>query len=200
MDYQRLEDLGASSAEQRAAWDWVLDVPGVQDPQVVEGGPGADPAAVVEALPAGGDGLLPTPGAAPRGGSRWGRGRGFGSAPGGRLGCSRLSMASGGGGVSGASSRRGPGGSPRGRFGPSGGIRRRPDEPPGGASGGPFGSFGFIGSSPGVDGIPTPMRFSREQVDETWVKAGGRDCWIYAAIDPDTGRNRICGAVLRARW
>jgi len=43
-----------------------FDVPRVHaasgDPHVVEGGPGDDPAAVLEALPAGGDGLLPTPG------------------------------------------------------------------------------------------------------------------------------------------
>jgi len=55
-----------------------------------------------------------------------------------------------------------------------GGIRRRPDEPPGGASGGPFGFFGFIGSSPGVDGIPTPMRFSTKQseVSRIYTVAG----------------------------
>jgi putative transposase len=32
---------------------------------------------------------------------------------------------------------------------------------------------------------PLPRRIV---VDETWVKVGGRDCWIYAAIDPDTQR------------
>lgn len=25
-------------------------------------------------------------------------------------------------------------------------------------------------------------------VDETWVKVSGRDCWIFAAIDPKTWR------------
>jgi hypothetical protein len=66
MDYRGLEDLLASSAELRAALGLVFDVPRVHaasgDPQVAEGGPGDDPAAVPEAFPAGGDGLFPTPG------------------------------------------------------------------------------------------------------------------------------------------
>jgi hypothetical protein len=60
MDYRGLEDLWASSAELRAAWGLVFDVPRVHaasgDPHVAEGGPGDDPAAVLEAFPAGGDG------------------------------------------------------------------------------------------------------------------------------------------------
>ena len=32
---------------------------------------------------------------------------------------------------------------------------------------------------------PLPRRIV---VDETWVKVGGRDCWIFAAIDPQTRR------------
>jgi putative transposase len=32
---------------------------------------------------------------------------------------------------------------------------------------------------------PLPKRIV---VDETWVKVGGRDCWIFAAIDPQTQR------------
>ena len=59
-DYRGLEDLWASSAELRAAWGLVFDVPRVHaasgDPHVAEGGPGDDPAAVPEAFPAGGDG------------------------------------------------------------------------------------------------------------------------------------------------
>jgi hypothetical protein len=59
-DYRGLEDLLASSAELRAALGWVFDVPRVHaasgDPHVAEGG------LVLEAFPAGGDGLFPTPG------------------------------------------------------------------------------------------------------------------------------------------
>jgi hypothetical protein len=59
-DYRGLEDLLASSAELRAAWGWVFDVPRVHgasgDPHVAEGG------LVPEAFPTGGDGLFPTPG------------------------------------------------------------------------------------------------------------------------------------------
>ena len=29
---------------------------------------------------------------------------------------------------------------------------------------------------------------SRIVVDETWVKVGGRSCWIFTALDPQTGR------------
>jgi len=72
MDYRGLEDLWASSAELRAAWGLVFDVPRVHaasgDPHVAEGGSGDDPAAVPEAFPTGGDGsrgchgLFPAPG------------------------------------------------------------------------------------------------------------------------------------------
>ena len=64
-DYRGLEDLWASSAELRAAWGLEVDVPRVHaasgDPHVAEGGPGDDPAAVVEVFPAGETGFSRRP-------------------------------------------------------------------------------------------------------------------------------------------
>ena len=201
MDYWGLEDLGASSAEQRAAWDWVLDVPGVQDPQVVEGGLGdarrllwrrsrlgetgfcRRPARLREAVPDGVEGRVGVQGGPGRPreavsvASALGSGSPLASAglwdyrwlreeagieslipegPG-WVAERVASVLQGGCGEARTSRRAGWG------------LR---------SSGGPFGFFGFIGSSPGVDGIPTPMRFSNGATSSSSGQAITADGWI----------------------